>query len=83
MRLSKEEHTAIIAQLSYNLEPTTPLPDWNALAMELVHMRNERDTMMKRLEEARTIISLGHDLMPYTNWKDRARAFLAGGDDTS
>jgi hypothetical protein len=46
MRLSKEEHTAIIAQLSYDLEPTTPLPDWNAIAMELVHMRNEREDVM-------------------------------------
>jgi hypothetical protein len=82
MRLSKEEHTAIIAQLSY-LEPTTPLPDWDALAMELVHMLNEREDMMKRLEDAQTIISVGHYLMPYTNWKDRARAFLARGDDTS
>jgi Holliday junction resolvasome RuvABC endonuclease subunit len=56
MRLSKEEHTAIIAQLSYDLEPVTPLPDWNAIAMELVHLRNERQDMMKRLEEARGVI---------------------------
>ena len=38
MRLSKEEHTAIIAQLSYDLEPVTPLPTWNALAMEVGHL---------------------------------------------
>jgi hypothetical protein len=80
MRLSKEEHAAIIAQLSYDLEPTTPLPDWNAIAMELVHLCNERDTMMKRLDDARTIISVRLDLMTYTNWKDRARAFLSGGE---
>jgi hypothetical protein len=55
MRLSKEEHTAIIAQLSYDLEPSTPLPDWNAIAMEVVHLCNERDTMMKRLEEVQGV----------------------------
>ena len=41
MRLSKEEHTAIIAQLSYDLEPVTPLPTWNALDMEVVHLCND------------------------------------------
>ena len=56
MRLSKEEHTAIIAQLSYDLEPVTPLPTWNALAMEVVHLCNEREDMVKQLEEARKVL---------------------------
>jgi hypothetical protein len=40
-RLTDAENTAIIAQLSYELEPTTPLPDWDRLAMEIVHLRND------------------------------------------
>jgi hypothetical protein len=35
---------------------------------------------LEAVVKARIIISVGHDLMPYTNWQDRARAFLAGGE---
>ncbi|MDB6151486.1 MAG: hypothetical protein JWQ44_2934 [Chthoniobacter sp.] len=38
--LSDLERAAIVAQLSYELEPVTPLPSWNAVAMETVIQLN-------------------------------------------
>lgn len=40
-RLTDIERAAIVAHFSYELEPKTPLPNWNTVAMETVHLRNE------------------------------------------
>jgi len=51
-RLTDAQHTAIVAHFSYELEPITPLPDWNAVAMETVHLRNEITALRAALDAA-------------------------------
>ena len=51
-RLTDEQTDAIIAFLSPELEHRTPLPSWDEMAMEIIHLRNHIADLQGELQRA-------------------------------
>jgi len=74
-RLTDAQNTAIVAHFSYELEPITPLPDWNAVAMETVYLRNEI-TALRAAPDAAEARAVG--VMVLDQWGVRELARVSG-----
>lgn len=71
MRLTDEQNAAIVAQLSYELEPSTPLPDWNAVAMETVHLRNRIAALEAQIAAADGIATMLENVLSVMQTPDQ------------